>query len=50
MKEETADDRLREIEKREGGRIVFDPQYGKVVHIHAFKCIAEDGTVIYEFP
>lgn len=51
MKEEkTKEEKLEEIAKREGGRVVTDSQYGRVVHISSFHSIAEDGTHIYEWP
>ena len=49
-KEETKEEKLQRIAKKEGGRVVTDPQYGRVVHISPFVCIDEDGTKIYEWP
>jgi len=36
-------------EDLEQGHVVHDSEFGRVVHVTPFHCIAPDGTHIYEF-
>lgn len=49
-REETPEEKLKKLAEREGGKVITDSQYGRVVHIHAFHSITADGTHIYEWP
>ena len=48
--EHKREERLQELAKEHRGRVCYDPQFGRGVHVHAFKFVTEDGTVIHELP
>lgn len=49
-RDKARNENLKRLADEHGGEVAYDSQYGRGVHVHAFKFIAEDGTVIYEFP